>query len=133
MDNIPNYSSLKMEHYLINQVLNFHYETDCIVIPNLFLYSDIIRGHFMLLDSENKPDINYPCEWSYRIIGTDVDKTIEAIENAVGDMKYSVTPSNISKNGKYYSLDLKLEVPNEVVRDLVYQKLADSDYIKIVL
>lgn len=133
MDNIPNYSSLKMEHYLINQVLNFHYETDCIVIPNLFLYSDIIRGHFMLLDSENKPDINYPCEWSYRIIGTDVDKTIEAIENAVGDMKYSVTPSNISKNGKYYSLDLKLEVPNEVVRDLVYQKLADNDYIKIVL
>jgi uncharacterized protein len=133
MANIPNYSSLKMEHYLMNQVLNFHYETDCIVIPNLFLYSDIIRGHFMLLDSENKPDINYPCEWSYRIIGTDVDKTIEAIENAVGDMKYSVTPSNISKNGKYYSLDLKLEVPNEVVRDLVYQKLADNDYIKIVL
>jgi uncharacterized protein len=87
----------------------------------------------MLLDSENKPDIKYPCEWSYRIIGTDVDKTIEAIEDAVGDMKYSVTPSNISKNGKYYSLDLKLEVPNEVVRDLVYQKLADSEYIKIVL
>jgi uncharacterized protein len=87
----------------------------------------------MLLDSENKPEIVYPCEWSYKIIGTDVDKTLEAIENAVGDLSYSVTPSNISKNGKYYSLNLKLMVPNEVVRDLVYQKLSGSDYIKIVL
>ena len=88
----------------------------------------------MLNSDENKrPGIEYPCEWEYKIIGTNVEKIMEAIELAAGDMKYDVTPSNISRKGKYFSLNFKLEVPNEVVRDIVYQKLNESDYIKIVL
>jgi putative lipoic acid-binding regulatory protein len=86
----------------------------------------------MILDSNNRPEINYPCEWSYKIIGNNIAKILEAIENAVSGLKYDVTPSNISKNGNYYSLNLKLTVPNEVVRDLIYQKLDSSDSIKIV-
>jgi uncharacterized protein len=86
----------------------------------------------MILDSNKRPEIAYPCEWSYKIIGNNVDKILEAIENAVSGLKYEVTPSNISKNGNYYSLNLTLTVPNEVVRDLIYQKLDSSDSIKIV-
>jgi putative lipoic acid-binding regulatory protein len=86
----------------------------------------------MILDSNSRPEITYPCEWSYKIIGNNIDKILEAIENAVSGLKYDVTPSNISKNGNYYSLNLKLTVPNEVVRDLIYQKLDSSDSVKIV-
>ena len=86
----------------------------------------------MILDSNNRPEITYPCEWSYKIIGNNIDKILEAIENAVSGLKYDVTPSNISKNGNYYSLNLKLIVPNEVVRDLIYQKLDSNDSVKIV-
>ena len=86
----------------------------------------------MTSDSEKRPEINYPCEWSYKIIGTNVDKILEAIESAVSGLKYDVTPSNISKKGNYYSLNLTLTVPNEVVRDLIFQKLDSSDSIKIV-
>ena len=86
----------------------------------------------MILDSNNRPEMTYPCEWSYKIIGNNIDKILEAIENAVSGLKYDVTPSNISKNGNYYSLNLKLIVPNEVVRDLIYQKLDSSDSVKIV-
>ena len=86
----------------------------------------------MILDSNKRPEINYPCEWSYKIIGNNIDKILEAIENAVSGLKYDVTSSNISKNGNYYSLNLKLTVPNEVVRDLIYQKLDSSDSVKIV-
>jgi len=86
----------------------------------------------MILDSNQRPEITYPCEWSYKIIGTDIDKIIEAIESAVSGLKYDVTPSNISKNGNYYSLNLKLTVPNEIVRDLIYQKLDSSESINIV-
>jgi len=87
----------------------------------------------MTLDEEKKPVIEYPCDWSYKIIGTNVQKIIDAIENAVGDMKYDVTPSSISKKGKYFSLNLVVTVPNETMRDLVYQKLNNSDFIKIVI
>ena len=86
----------------------------------------------MILDSNNRPEITYPCEWSYKIIGNNIDKILEAIENAVSGLKYDVTPSNISKNGNYYSLNLKLTVPNEVVRDLIYQKLDSCESVKIV-
>jgi putative lipoic acid-binding regulatory protein len=86
----------------------------------------------MVLDSNKRPEINYPCEWSYKIIGNNIDKILEAIESAVSGLNYDVTPSNISKNGNYYSLNLTLTVPNEVVRDIIYQKLDSSEFIKIV-
>ena len=86
----------------------------------------------MILDSNHRPEITYPCEWSYKIIGNNIDKILEAIEIAVSGLKYDVTPSNISKNGNYYSLNLTLTVPNEVIRDLIYQKLDSSESIKIV-
>jgi uncharacterized protein len=86
----------------------------------------------MILDSNQRPEITYPCEWSYKIIGNNIDKILKAVESAVSGLKYEVTPSNISKNGNYYSLNLTLTVPNEVVRDLIYQKLDSSDSIKIV-
>jgi uncharacterized protein len=86
----------------------------------------------MILDSNKRPEIDYPCEWSYKVIGNNIDKMLEVIESAVSGLKYDVTPSNISKNGNYYSLNLTLTVPNEVVRDLIYQKLDSSEFVKIV-
>jgi putative lipoic acid-binding regulatory protein len=88
----------------------------------------------MILDSDNKrPQIEYPCEWGYKVIGSDVDKILFAIEEASLGLAYSVTPSNISRNGKYYSLNFSLNVPNEVVRDLVYDKLKKNSAVKIIL
>ena len=89
----------------------------------------------MILDSNNKqrPEIEYPCEWSYKVIGKDVDKILEAIEDAASGLKYDVTPSNISRNGNYFSLNFKVEVPSEVVRDFIYQKLESNSNIKVIL
>jgi putative lipoic acid-binding regulatory protein len=89
----------------------------------------------MILDSNNKqrPEIEYPCKWSFKVIGNDVDKILEAIEEASGGLKYDVTPSNISRNGNYFSLNFKVEVPSEIVRDLIYQKLGSNSNIKIIL
>ncbi len=88
----------------------------------------------MIIDhNSERPNIEYPCEWEYKVIGANVDNLIKAIETAANGLNYTITPSNVSKNGKYYSLNFKVDVPNEVVRDLVYQKLGESEEIKIVL
>jgi len=87
----------------------------------------------MTFDEGKRPEIEYPCEWAYKIIGTNIEKILEAIEIAVSDMKYNITPSNISKKGKYFSLNLLVTVPNETIRDIIYQKLNSSDSIKIVI
>ncbi len=88
----------------------------------------------MMNDSEKrKPVIEYPTKWGYKVIGTDVDKLLKAVEDATPGLKYEVTPSNISKGEKYYSLNVSVLVPSEVVRDLVFQKLSEHTDIKMVI
>ena len=88
----------------------------------------------MILDSNSeRPELKYPCEWSYKVIGRDVDKLISAIGTASLDLSYEVTPSNVSKNERYFSLNFKVTVPSEAARDLIYQKLNDNENVIMVL
>lgn len=88
----------------------------------------------MLLDENSKrPEIEYPCNWDYKIIGTDVSEMIKIIEEAVGDLSYEISPSNISKKGNYFSLNLTVSVPSEIVRDIIFQKISSSAFVKIVI
>ncbi len=82
---------------------------------------------------ENKPVIEYPTKWGYKIIGDDVDKLLKAVEEAAPGLEYEITPSNISKNEKYYSLNVSVIVSSEMVRDLVFQKLSEHTDIKNVI
>ncbi|HKI78486.1 MAG TPA: DUF493 domain-containing protein [Ignavibacteriaceae bacterium] len=88
----------------------------------------------MILDSNSeRPEIKYPCEWSYKIIGHNLDKLIAAVEESSLNLEYEITPSNVSKNQKYFSLNLKIMVSSEAARDLVYEKLEKHQDIIMVL
>lgn len=88
----------------------------------------------MLLDSNSKkPEIDYPCDWHYKVIGTDADEMIKAIELAVEGLDYKISSSNISSKGNYFSLNLKVFVTSEVLRDIIFAKLKDNEFIKMVL
>jgi putative lipoic acid-binding regulatory protein len=88
----------------------------------------------MLLDSNNKkPNIEYPCDWNYKVIGTDADEMIKAIELAVDGMDYKISSSNVSSKGNYFSLNLKVFVTSEVIRDIIFSKLKDNEFVKMVL
>lgn len=88
----------------------------------------------MILDSySERPELKYPCAWIYKVIGKDVDKLMAAIEAASLELEYEVTPSNVSKNENYFSLNFKVIVPSETVRDLIYQKLKDNSDVILVL
>jgi putative lipoic acid-binding regulatory protein len=83
-------------------------------------------------DSEQL-NIEYPCKWQYKIIGKSVEDMISAVEDIVVDLEYDITPSNISSNEKYYSLNLQVMVPSEIIRNIIYQKLTQQEAIKFVL
>ena len=82
--------------------------------------------------NERKPEIEYPANWEYKIIGTDVDEMLVAVEESIQGLDYQVAPSNVSSNEKYFSLNIKLIVPSEIVRDIIFQKLSNHPAIKIV-
>ncbi|MCF8412444.1 MAG: DUF493 domain-containing protein [Melioribacteraceae bacterium] len=88
----------------------------------------------MILNSENqKADIDYPCEWHYKIIGDNVIAMQKIIRKAVNGMQHDLQASNISKKGKYKSLSLKVIVNDEAERDMIYGMLIQSDSIKMIL
>ena len=87
----------------------------------------------MILDSSKKPNIEYPCNWDYKVIGTDLDEMIKAIEQVVIGLEYKISSSNVSSKGNYFSLGLQVYVTSEVVRDIIFAKLKDNESVKMVL
>jgi len=89
----------------------------------------------MILDNTNKnrPEIKYPCEWNYKIISKSPDEAVEAAESAANGFKYEITASNISKKGKYVSINLSVEVESEAERNLIFGKLESNEKVVMVL
>ena len=80
-----------------------------------------------------KPEINYPCVWQYKVIGTDHKAIQAALSEKLGDAPYSLSQSRTSKKGKYISLNLELTVHNEEQRLDLYKTLTAHPSIKLVL
>ncbi|MBZ0180024.1 MAG: DUF493 domain-containing protein [Melioribacteraceae bacterium] len=89
----------------------------------------------MILGNDNsKPSIEYPCNWKYKIIGDNLEEMLKAIDDLLIDkFEYYITPSNISKKGNYYSLNLIVRVDSEDERVLIYNSLSENISIKYVL
>lgn len=88
----------------------------------------------MVFNPENKkPQIDYPCKWSYKIIGISVEEMIAAVEGIVVNLDYELTPSNISRKAKYFSLNVTVLVPSETVRDIIFQNFSNHPAIKFVI
>ena len=75
----------------------------------------------------------YPCEWLYKVIGSDKEQLHQAITHVVKDSSCSITPSNSSKTGKYHCLNLEITVQNEEERNLIYEALKEHPQVKLVL
>jgi uncharacterized protein len=85
--------------------------------------------------SENdcKPKIDYPCSWTYKVIGRDVEELNRAIAEVVGQTEHAVTCSRASKGGAYQCLNVTVTVESEAVRLALYQRLCRHPAIVIVM
>ena len=80
-----------------------------------------------------KPVIEYPSKWSFSVIGSDESLMRKAVETTMGDSAYSLMVSNVSKTGKYVSLNLETVVRDEDHRNRIYEGLKEAPPIKMVL
>lgn len=89
----------------------------------------------MILDNQNKdrPDIEYPCEWKYKIISQSAEEAIVAAEDAADGFEFEISSSNVSKKGKYVSINLSVQVENEEERNLIFGKLEADDKVVMVI
>jgi len=82
---------------------------------------------------QEKPEIEYPCSWVYKVIGEDCSQLKDIIVEACSPQDVTITHSHVSSKGKYHSLSAELIVPNEKVRLGIYEKLKAAPAVKIVL
>lgn len=89
----------------------------------------------MILDAKNqdKPEISYPCSWSYTVIGIHSTSIEEAVISVIGQRECSFEASKTSKGGKYCSYKLKLLVHNEDERNLIFEEIKKHKHVKMVL
>ena len=84
-------------------------------------------------DLDQKLELEYPCNWTYKVITEHEDHTKEAVIEVVCERIHSLKHSNISKSGKYVSMNLELLVHNEEDRNFIYEALKAHQKIKMVL
>ncbi len=77
-------------------------------------------------DSE-RPTIIYPCLWDYRVIMT--TKNTSALKELLETYQrpFKLELKNTSKNAKFYSFNVSMEVLNEAERNEIFQKISQLD------
>ncbi len=70
------------------------------------------------------PAIDYPCEWTWKIVGRDEVRLRAAVARALPG-EYTLRPSNVSRTGKYLSLELVATVHDDAERRGIGQALYD--------
>ncbi len=80
-----------------------------------------------------KPEIQYPSNWTYQVIGLDENELRRAVFEVLGDARHELKPGNASKGGKYVSLGLETQVVDEAHRLRIFQQLASHPSIRFVI
>ncbi len=87
----------------------------------------------MIDNRENeKASIDYPCEWIYKVIGSDKESVHDATASIMQDCAYQINDSNTSKTGKYLSFNVTVMVGDEAYRNKIYQEFKEHNDIKFV-
>lgn len=87
----------------------------------------------ILNDRKEKLQLEYPCSWTYKLIGLEEAAIIEAIADVILEREHSLEHSNNSKSGKYISMNLDIIIHNEDERNFIYEALKKHQNIKMVL
>ncbi len=84
-------------------------------------------------DSTKKLELEYPCQWTYKIIGREKEVLEQAVHDVICDRTHTLKHSNQSCSGTYLSMNLDLLVHNEEDRNFIYEALKAHNNIKMVL
>lgn len=82
---------------------------------------------------KQKPDIEYPCAWLYKVITSDRYGTEEQIAAMFQDVDCTIALSHVSSGGRYSSLDVEVQVASEEHRNCLYAALKELTGVRMVL
>ncbi len=89
----------------------------------------------MILDdkTQDRPKIEYPTSWGFKLIGRDKDKLLACIKEAMGEKEHQCTRGNTSKTGKFTTYNTSCTVDTEEERNRIFKYFEDCDSVEMVL
>ncbi len=88
----------------------------------------------LILDGncKTRPDIKYPTNWGFKLIGRDKDSLLKCIKEAMGEKEHLCSLGNKSKTGKFHSYNASCTVDTEEERNKLFkyfEKHTDVDMV----
>ena len=83
--------------------------------------------------SEGRPQLDYPCEWGYRVIAGQESHIRLAIRQAFGGHPVKVGELRRSAGGRWCSVSVDTTVDNEEQRHAFFDRLRQCAGIRLVL
>ncbi|MCY3004115.1 MAG: DUF493 domain-containing protein [Planctomycetota bacterium] len=80
-----------------------------------------------------RPEIDYPCLWTYRIIGWDEPRIRAAVAELIGELEYKLVLARESSTGKYRTLQLEITVRDEEHRHSLFARIAKHPDVRFVI
>ena len=87
-------------------------------------------------NTPEKPEITYPTNWGFKIIGRDknsLEKCIKEIMKIEGDKKHLCSIGNQSKTGKFTTYNASCTVGSEAERNRIFKYFEDHDDVDMVI
>jgi len=88
-----------------------------------------------ILDANNKtkPDIEYPINWGFKLIGRDKAKLEACIAEILADKEHQKSAGNASAGGKFHSFNASCEVLDEEERNKLFKAFSEHEHVKMVI
>ena len=85
------------------------------------------------MECKKKPEIEYPCEWSFKVIGVDKLLVRDVAEGVMGQREYLLHYSKSSKTGKYHSWNIDFVAQDEQERNDIFAALKSHADVTMVI
>ena len=87
----------------------------------------------MISLDNKKVELEYPCNWDYKVIINTHCNIKHIAKNVLGERIYKIAKSNNSKDKTYVSYKISLLVHSDEDRVALFHELKKEDCVKIVL
>jgi putative lipoic acid-binding regulatory protein len=89
----------------------------------------------MILDNntQEKPQIEYPTQWGFKIIGRDKDALLACIKEIMGEKEHLCSLGNTSRTGKFTTYNASCIVESKEERDRIFRFFQQHKEVQMVI
>jgi len=83
--------------------------------------------------TQDRPKIEYPTNWGFKLIGRDKEALLACIKEAMGKKEHLCSLGNTSKTGKFTTYNASCTVDTEEERNRIFKYFEEHNDVDMVI